>query len=68
MRDRAGKRATQTASSATNVLLRLLPRRFCFPSFTYFLAEKYVKEGKQNLRGERNEVRADERQTDSGKF
>ena len=29
---------------------------------------KYVKEGKQNLRGERNEVRADERQTGSEKF
>ena len=30
--------------------------------------EKYAKEGKLNLRGERNEVRADERQTGSGKL
>ena len=30
---------------------------------SHFSAEKYVKEGKRNLRGERNEVRADERQT-----
>ena len=27
--------------------------------------KKYVKEGEQNLRGERNEVTADERQTGS---
>ena len=31
----------------------------------YFTAEKYVKEGERNLRGERNEVTADERQTGS---
>ena len=31
-------------------------------------SEKYAKEGKLNLRGERNEVRADERQTGSGKL
>ena len=30
--------------------------------------EKYAKEGKLNLRGKRNEVRADERQTGSGKL
>ena len=30
--------------------------------------EKYAKEGKLNLRGERNEVRADERQTGSVKL
>ena len=35
---------------------------------SHFSVEKYVKEGKQNLQGERNEVRADERQTGSGKF
>ena len=30
--------------------------------------KRYAKKGKLNLRGERNEVRADERQTGSGKL
>ena len=34
---------------------------------SHFTAEKYMKEGKLNFLGERNEVRADERQTGSGK-
>ena len=52
VRDRA-RRATQTASER---------------QATFNTAEKYVKEGKLNLRGERNEVRANERQTGSGKL
>ena len=52
VRDRA-RRATQTASER---------------QATFNTAEKYAKEGKLNLRGERNEVRANERQTGSGKL
>jgi len=44
-----------------NTLLKLLKTN-------HFTAEKYVKEGKRNLRGERNKVAADERQTGSGKL
>ena len=46
------RRATQTASER---------------QATFNTAEKYA-EGKLNLRGERNEVRANERQTCSGKL
>ena len=46
-----------------NALLKLLVKDK--PLYT---AEKYAKEGKLNLRGERNEVRADERHTGSGKL
>ena len=52
VRDRA-RRTTQTASER---------------QATFNTAEKYAKEGKLNLRGERNEVRANERQTGSGKL
>ena len=45
------RRATQTASERQATLQR----------------EKYAKEGKINFLGERKEVRADERQTGSGK-
>ena len=47
-----------------NVLLKLLVKDKPLYS-VYFTAEEYVKEGKQNLLGERNEVTADERQTGS---
>ena len=71
-RDRAW-RAAETADQSSkrlrnwgwgtvpNVLLKLWKK-------IHFTAEKYVNEGKWNLWGERNEVRADERQTGSGKL
>ena len=46
------------------MLLKLLVKNRPLYS-VYFTAEKYVKEGKQNLQGERNEVAAYERQTGS---
>ena len=46
------RRATTTASERQATLQR----------------KKYAKEGKLNLRGEMNEVRADERQTGTGKL
>ena len=45
-----------------NVLLKLLVKT------SHSTVEKYVKEGKRNLRGGGNEVRADERQTGSEKL
>ena len=48
--------------------MRDLARHATQTETSHFTAEKYVKEGKLNLRGERNEVRADERQTGSGKL
>ena len=48
--------------------MRDLARRATQTETSHFTAEKYAKEGKLNLRGERNEVRADERQTGSGKL
>ena len=47
-----------------NAILKLLVKDKPLYS-VYFTAEKYVKEGERNLRGERNEVTADERQTGS---
>ena len=47
-----------------NALLKLLVKDKALYS-VYFTAEKYVKQGKRNLRVERNEVTADERQTGS---
>ena len=46
-----------------NALLKLLVKDKTLYS-VYFTAEKYMKEGKRNLGGERNEVTADERQPD----
>ena len=40
----------------------------CWWKKSHFTAEKYVKEGKRTLWGERNEVAVDERQTGSGKL
>ena len=45
-----------------HVLLKLLVKDKALYSI-YFTVEKYVKQGKQNLRVERNQVTADERQT-----
>ena len=47
-----------------NTLLKLLVKDKPLYS-VYFTAEKYVNKGKRNLRGERNEVSADKRQTGS---
>ena len=47
-----------------NALFKLLVKDKPLYSI-YFTAEKYVNEGKQNLRVERKEVTADERQTGS---
>ena len=72
-RDRA-QRAAETAGQRNerlrnwgwgimpNMLLKLLEKT------SHFTVEKDVKKGKWNLRGDRNEVTADERQTGSGKF
>ena len=45
-----------------DALLKLLMKKT-----SHSTAEQYAKEGKLNFLGERNEVRADERQTGSGK-
>ena len=50
-----------------NALLKLLVKDKPLYS-VYFTAEKYVKEGKRNFWGERNEVTADERQTGNWKL
>jgi len=47
-----------------NALFKLLVKDKPLYS-VYFTAEKYMKDGKRNFLGERNEVTADEKQTGS---